>query len=49
MASLVLAYNTSLSLQFRMDEKQFKVEGAYNTQYEIIKKRVRKSHIKGTD
>ncbi|MFY0599153.1 MAG: hypothetical protein JXR03_05745 [Cyclobacteriaceae bacterium] len=47
-ASLILVYNTSLSVHFRMDEKQFDVEGAYNTRYEIIKKRVDKAHIKGT-
>lgn len=48
-ASLILAYNTSLSVHFRMDEKRFDVEGAYNARYEIIKKRVDKAHIKGTD
>jgi len=48
MASLVLVYNTPLSVHFRMDEKQFDVEGAYNARYEIIKKRVDKAHIKGT-
>ncbi|GAB5525482.1 MAG: hypothetical protein Roseis2KO_33540 [Roseivirga sp.] len=48
MASLILVYNTSISVQFRMDEKQFDVEGAYNARYEIIKKRVDKAHIKGT-
>lgn len=47
-ASLVLVYNTSLSVHFRMDEKQFDVEGAYNARYEIIKKRVDKAHIKDT-
>ena len=48
-ASLILAYNTSLSVHFRMDEKRFDVEGAYNARYEIIKKRVDKAHIKGTE
>lgn len=48
LASLILVYNTSLSVHFRMDEKQFDVEGAYNARYEIIKKRVDKAHIKGT-
>lgn len=48
-ASLILVYNTSISVQFRMDEKQFDVEGAYNARYEIIKKRVDKAHIKGTN
>ena len=47
-ASLILVYNTSLAVHFRMDEKQFDVEGAYNARYEIIKKRVDKAHIKGT-
>ena len=32
-----------------MDEKQFDVDGAYNIRYEIIKKRIDKAHIKGTD
>ena len=32
-----------------MDEKKFDVEGAYNARYEIIKKRVDKAHIKGTE
>ena len=48
-ASLVLAYNTPLSIHFRLDEKRFDVEGAYNARYEIVKKRVDKAHIKGTD
>ncbi|MEP5610704.1 MAG: GAF domain-containing protein, partial [Cyclobacteriaceae bacterium] len=48
-ASLVLVYNTPISVHFRMDEKQFDVEGAYNARYEIIKKRVDKANIKGTN
>jgi hypothetical protein len=48
-ASLILVYNTPLSVHFRMDEKRFDVEGAYNARYEIIKKRVDKAHIKGTN
>ncbi|MBT8218205.1 MAG: GAF domain-containing protein, partial [Bacteroidia bacterium] len=48
-ASLVLAYGTTLSIQYRMDEKNFDVEGAYNARYEIVKKRIDKAHIKGTD
>ncbi|NQZ75015.1 MAG: GAF domain-containing protein [Ekhidna sp.] len=47
-ASLILVYSTLLSVHFRMDEKKFDVEGAYNARYEIIKKRVDKAHIKGT-
>ncbi len=48
-ASLILVFGTPLSIQFRMDEKRFDVEGAYNARYEIVKKRVDKAHIKGTN
>ncbi len=48
-AALVLAHSAPLAIQYRMDEKQFDVEGAYNVRYEIIKKRIDKAHIKGTD
>mgnify|MGYP001086267088 CR=1 FL=1 len=48
-ASLILVYNTPISVHFRMDEKRFDVEGAYNARYEIIKKRVDKAHIKGSN
>ncbi|WP_445381126.1 GAF domain-containing protein [Robiginitalea sp. IMCC43444] len=48
-ASLVLVYNTSLSIRFRMDEKRFDVDGTYNARYEVIKKRIDKSYIKGTE
>tara|TARA_R110002051_G_scaffold143507_6_gene216504 strand:+ start:11824 stop:14196 length:2373 start_codon:yes stop_codon:yes gene_type:complete len=47
--SLILVYNSSLSIRFRMDEKQFDVDGTYNARYEVIKKRIDKSYIKGTD
>ncbi len=47
-ASLILVNNSPLSINFRMDEKRFDVDGAYNARYEIIKKRVDKAHIKGT-
>ncbi len=48
-ASMILAFNGSLSLRFRMDEKRFDVDGTYNARYEVIKKRVDKAHIKGTE
>lgn len=48
-ASLILVYNTSLSIRFRLDEKRFDVDGTYNARYEIIKKRIDKSFVKGTD
>ncbi len=46
--SLILVYNTDLSIRFRMDEKRFDVDGTYNARYEIIKKRIDKSLIKGS-
>lgn len=48
-SSMILAFNSSLSLRFRMDEKRFDVDGTYNARYEVVKKRVDKAHIKGTD
>ncbi|WP_299261603.1 GAF domain-containing protein [uncultured Aquimarina sp.] len=48
-ASMVLVFNASLSVRFRMDEKRFDVDGTYNARYEVVKKRVDKAKIKGTD
>ncbi len=48
-ASLVLIHSNPLAIRFSMEQKQFDVDGAYNARYEIIKKRIDKSHIKGTD
>ena len=48
-ASLVLVHSNPLAIKFRLDEKQFDVDGAYNIRYEIIKKRIDKAHIKGTN
>lgn len=48
-ASLLLVYSTPLAIRFRMDEKRFDVDGTYNARYEIIKKRIDKSYIKGTN
>jgi len=47
-AQLIFAYTTSLSIRFRMDEKQFDVDGAYNVRYEILKKRIDKALVEGT-
>lgn len=46
---MILVFNGSLSLRFRMDEKRFDVDGTYNARYEVVKKRVDKAHIKGTE
>jgi hypothetical protein len=48
-AQLIFVYNNSLSIHFEMDEKQFDVDGAYNVRYEILKKRIDKAYVKGTD
>ncbi|MEW4923803.1 GAF domain-containing protein [Algibacter sp. 2305UL17-15] len=47
-ASMILVFSQPLSISFRMDEKQFDVDGTYNARYEIVKKRVDKAYIKGT-
>ncbi|WNH13513.1 GAF domain-containing protein [Thalassobellus suaedae] len=47
-ASMILVFNQPLSISFRMDEKQFDVDGTYNARYEIVKKRVDKAYIKGS-
>ena len=46
--SMILVFNQPLSISFRMDEKQFDVDGTYNARYEIVKKRVDKAFVKGT-
>lgn len=48
-ASLILVHSNSLAIRFRMEEKQFDVDGAYNIRYEIIKKRIDKANIKNTN
>ena len=47
--TLILAYNTSINICFRMDEKRFDVDGSYNARFEIIKKRIDKAHVHGTN
>ena len=48
-ASLILIHNNPMAIKFRMDEKQFDIDCAYNIRYEIIKKRIDKAFIKGTE
>ncbi|MDT0645936.1 GAF domain-containing protein [Zunongwangia sp. F260] len=48
-ASLILVYNSTMSIRYRMDEKKFDVDGTYNARYEIIKKRIDKAYIKDTE
>lgn len=47
--SLILVYSTPISIRFRMDEKRFDVDGTYNARYEVVKKRIDKSRIKGSE
>ena len=47
-AQLIFVYNHPLTIRFRMDEKKFDVDGTYNVRYEILKKRIDKAVIKGT-
>ncbi len=46
---LILVHNSTLSVEFRMDEKLFDVDGAYNMRYEIVKKRIDKALVNGSD
>jgi hypothetical protein len=48
MTHLILVQDVPLSIRFRLDEKQFDVDGAYNVRYEIMKKRIDKALVKGT-
>ncbi|MES2277657.1 MAG: GAF domain-containing protein [Bacteroidota bacterium] len=46
--SLILVFSTPIAIRFRMDEKHFDIDGAYNVRYEVIKKRIDKARIFGT-
>ncbi len=48
-ASMILVFNQPMSIRFRTDEKHFDVDGTYNARYEVVKKRVDKANIKGTN
>jgi hypothetical protein len=45
---LILIHSQPMSISFRRDERRFDVEGTYNIRYEIMKKRLDKVHIRGT-
>ncbi|WP_342088081.1 hypothetical protein [Dyadobacter sp. OTU695] len=45
---LIFVHNQPVDISFREDEKRFDVEGAYNIRYQMIKKRIDKIHILGT-
>lgn len=45
---LIFIHSHPIDIKFRKDEKRFDVEGAYNIRYHIIKKRIDKVRIKGS-
>jgi len=44
--SLILVHSNPLSIRFRIEEKKFDVDGAYNVRYEIVKKRIDKAYVR---
>jgi hypothetical protein len=46
---LIFVHSSPIDISFRNDERRFDVEGAYNIRYEVIKKRIDKAIIKGTE
>ena len=47
--SLILVHSNPLAISFRMEEKKFDVDGAYNIRYEIMKKRIDKALVSETN
>ncbi|GAB3016440.1 GAF domain-containing protein [Spirosoma pulveris] len=45
---LILAYSQPVDISFRQDERRFDVEGSYSIRYEVLKKRIDKAYIEGT-
>ncbi|QCR24714.1 GAF domain-containing protein [Pontibacter sp. SGAir0037] len=46
---LILVHSNLIAIRFRLDEKKFDVDGADNIRYEIIKKRLDKATILGSE
>jgi hypothetical protein len=46
---LILIHGQPISISFRKDERRFDVEGSYNIRYEIMKKRLDKVCVYGTN
>ena len=49
LTTLIFTYQTPLTIKFRTDEQHFDVEGAYNLRYQVIKKRIDKARIFGSE
>lgn len=45
---LILAHAYPVDISFRQDERRFDVEGSYSIRYEVLKKRIDKARIDGT-
>jgi GAF domain-containing protein len=48
-AQLVVVQHAPITLRFRTDEKRFDVDGATGVRFELLKKRLDKARVKGTD
>lgn len=46
---LIFIHSNPIDISFRNDERRFDVEGAYNIRYEVVKKRIDKVCIKGSE
>jgi hypothetical protein len=46
---LALVYNEPISIRFRNAERKFDVDGVQHSRYEVIKKRIDKAHVKGSN
>ncbi|MEJ7694593.1 GAF domain-containing protein [Daejeonella sp.] len=46
---LIFIHSAPISISFRNDEKRFDVDGAFSVRYEMVKKRIDKVLIKGTN
>jgi hypothetical protein len=46
---LIFVHNNTINIGFRADERKFDVEGAYSIRYQMIKKRIDKVHLRGTE
>lgn len=46
---LIFIHSNAIDISFRNDERRFDVEGAYNIRYEVVKKRIDKVLVKGTE
>ena len=45
---LILVHSHPVDISFRQDERRFDVEGSYSIRYEVLKKRIDKAYIDGT-